>query len=238
MNSEILPRRILRNFSGEECKCVEKVTIPSDRKILYHGSRSGIVGEPRCDMSRTTCDFGVGFYTGTSSHQAQGVLRSSKSGVFCTLYCDISDLSVYEFKDANTWALYVGINRGYINISQIPKFKPIFEDIASHDVIVGAIADDKMQDIFPEFMGGTITDKVLTECLKSVKSGNQWVFKTAKACSQIEIVTFNNVTDAQLQTIRQTQRNLMSDIDMKVSNIKKLYRRTGRFVDEIMEDYK
>ncbi|MDO5149453.1 MAG: DUF3990 domain-containing protein [Oscillospiraceae bacterium] len=238
MNSEILPRRILRNFSDEECKCVEKVTIPGDRKILYHGSRSGIVGEPRCDMSRPTCDFGVGFYTGTSSHQVQGVLRGSKSGVFCTLYCDISDLSVYEFTNANLWALYVGINRGYINISQIPKFKPIFEDISSHDVIVGAIADDKMQDIFPEFMNGLLTDKVLAECLKSVNLGIQWVFKTAKACSQIEIVTFNNVTYEQLQIIRQTQRNLMSDIDMKVSDIKKLYRRTGRFVDEIMEDYK
>lgn len=219
-------------------KSIEALAISNDRTILYHGSKFGLVGAPRCDMSRPTCDFGVGFYTGNLAEQAKGLLRNAKNGVFYVLYCNLENLSVYEFKDANTWALYVGINRGYINISQIPKFKPIFEDITSHDVIVGAIADDKMQDIFPEFMDGTITDKVLTECLKSVKSGNQWVFKTTKACSQIKVITSGHMTDAQLQTIVQTQRTVSTDIAEKVSEIKKIHRRTGRFIDEIMEDYR
>lgn len=209
-----------------------------NKKILYHGSKTGITGSPRHDKSRPICDFGVGFYTGTLAHQAQGILSSSPNGVFYILYCDTSDLSTYEFKDATTWALYVGVHRGYIDINQIPKFKPMFDSISRHDIIVGAIADDRMQEVFPEFMEGTITDKVLTECLKSVKLGDQWVFKTANACNQIRILAEQKLTNAQLLSVKQTQNKVMSDVREKVSRNKLLYRRSGKYVDEIMEEYR
>ena len=39
-----------------------------DRVILYHGSKSGIVGDI-APISREECDFGQGFYMGTSTLQ-------------------------------------------------------------------------------------------------------------------------------------------------------------------------
>lgn len=50
-------------------KTSKSISLPNNRIILYHGSKSGIEGkiEPK---SRSQCDFGKGFYMGTEPSQA------------------------------------------------------------------------------------------------------------------------------------------------------------------------
>lgn len=52
-----------------------------------------------------------------------------------------------------------------------------------------------------------------------------------------EVTSYLGVPESKFEAPINTRPRII-DIEMKVSNIKKLYRRTGRFVDEIMEDYK
>lgn len=42
----------------------KQLNIEEDRVLLYHGSKSGLVGNI-APISRAQCDFGQGFYMGT-----------------------------------------------------------------------------------------------------------------------------------------------------------------------------
>lgn len=227
---------------SEDCKIISKgadiKTVDlSGKQLLYHGSKGGISGKIR-PTSRYNCDFGSGFYTGTLLNQAQGILKNNNNGVSYKMYCDTVGLNIYKFSDPLTWALYVGVNRGFIILSDIPKFKATFNSINSSDIIVGEIADDRMSQVFPMFMNNIITDQALIACLKAIKLGNQWVFKTNKACDSIIITNANAITPSQLDIINKRHNEMMSGIDNKISNIRMKYRRTGKFLDEILEEYK
>lgn len=221
--------------SGSEIQTLEINT--SDR-ILYHGSKGGLVGHPRAGVAREFCDFGRGFYTGTDIEQARGIISQVNNGVVYTLYCKTSDLRVYHFKSSTEWALYVGVHRQFIQMEGYPKLRQLVKYIDEHDVVVGAIADDRMQSIFPSFMRGDISDRVLTECLKAIKLGDQWVFNNDKACRNILVIGNETISAQQSRIIKERQNATLNTITTKVEQVKKLYRRSGKFVDEILEEYR
>lgn len=53
---------------GRISKIAENISLSKGRVLLYHGSKSGIVGEIE-PKSRPQCDFGKGFYMGTEVTQ-------------------------------------------------------------------------------------------------------------------------------------------------------------------------
>ena len=110
--------------------------------------------------------------------------------------------------------------------------------IDNYDVVIGAIADDRMQYVFPRFIRGDITDKVLSECLKSVKLGDQWVFKNNNACKNILVLGSEKMNTNQLRFVNENQRKVLASIKGRVDQLERMYRRSGKYIDKIVECYR
>ncbi|MCD8293792.1 MAG: DUF3990 domain-containing protein [Clostridia bacterium] len=78
-NGKSVPSPMAQNMIYEFCDkhgidmfdtIVESIRVPQagDSVILYHGSRSGLVGDI-APISRSMCDFGQGFYMGNNPAQ-------------------------------------------------------------------------------------------------------------------------------------------------------------------------
>lgn len=205
---------------------------------LYHGSIEGIRGELSVNMNKSACDFGKGFYTGNNLRQAENRVANNKNGKVYTYECSIGQCNVYKFTDDVLWALFIGYNRGYIK-SITPELRRTLKNIEGHEVIVGKIADDKISMVFNDFMSGNITDKCLSECLKLVKYGEQYVFKTDTSLQKsLTLVSERGLTKQNKIDSIEWGRRLKINMEADISDIKIQYRRTGRFIDECLEDYK
>lgn len=215
-----------------------KQNISARTITLYHGSHRGLDGTINAMRSRSSCDFGKGFYTGDYDKQAKMLISDDVNGHFYTLSVDLSALNVYEFTDDVLWALYVGVNRGHIDIRPYSKLQKLLQEIDKHDVIVGLIADDKMMFVYAQFIEGVLTDKALIACLQQVKLGKQFVFKNDAACKKIKILADDQLSVAERRSLLNIKQGMLSNIAPMVANLQRLYRRQGLYIDEILERYK
>jgi hypothetical protein len=209
-----------------------------DEVTLFHGSKGGIKGNVKWNVSREECDFGKGFYLGESRVQAREVSIDSSNPYLYSYSIILNGLSVYRFTDLEEWALFVGLNRGFIPKRVYKKLDKRAQYISSHDIIYGLIADDRLSTVFPDFMRGMISDKCLIECLKLVKYGNQYVLKNDKACNRLVELSGKPIFGDELKTVRGVKNTTISGIKGEVNKIIKLYRRQGKFVDELLERWK
>lgn len=205
---------------------------------LYHGSHKGIKGEIQADLSRELCDFGKGFYTGDKPEQAKTLIVDDKTGVYYALKVDTANLKIYKFKDNIEWALYVGVNRGHLNANKYNQLANFVKFINSHDIVVGPIADDRLMFIYAEFINGNITDKALINCLQFVKLGNQYVFKNNKACQHIKIISTYELTETEKKSLKHQKNLTIGNISTYVDEIKVKFRRDGKYIDEIMVNWR
>ena len=213
---------------------------------LYHGSKRGIQGKIRPDMSREECDFGSGFYTGDKPEQPQGLVAAWPNNRFYVLDCNLDGLNIKRFSEDYTgqmdWALFIAYNRGKIDKSIYPALAKRYEIYhQSYDVIAGLIANDKMYQIIDEFFNMNVCDKGLLEALTRVKLGNQYVFKTVKSCSSehIKIVTEKSLDDAERKTAATQEKNRKMQTADIVPQIKVKYRHATnvKYFDEILEEW-
>lgn len=127
--------------------------------LLYHGSKSGIKGkiEP---MSRELCDFGRGFYMGTSIEQPSTLICNYENSILYELELELDDedLKISELPLNLDWALFVALNRGKIPEQYVESLKKRFEIYLNSDVIFGFIANDRMYVVLERFF-----DEILTE---------------------------------------------------------------------------
>lgn len=150
--------------------------------ILYHGSNV----EVRCPVlthSRTSLDFGAGFYLTTDYEQAgkwaARVTKVRASGeptvsVFETDESLWEKLSVLRFDGANlAWLRTVVGNR---------IGKPV---AGTYDVITGPVADDRTIDIINQYILGTFPEEIAIQLLLPRKFKDQWVMKTEAALSSL-----------------------------------------------------
>lgn len=209
-----------------------------DDIILYHGSHYGINGKISLDRSRTSCDFGTGFYAGDKKQQAKGLIATDTSGVLYELKVDLAGLNVYHFTDNVLWALYVGYNRGKIEITKYPKLEQLCKDIDGHDVIIGLIADDRMAQVYSNFLNNFYTDKVLIDCLSYVKHGNQYVFKTVKACNHIKILKQCHLEENEKLKYYRKIMTQRKEFNTAIERIRLKYLHDGLFAQEILETYR
>lgn len=225
-------------------------TITADNKILncavpikqvttlYHGSHKGIHDSITTRYSRNRCDFGKGFYTGDKPKQAQMLIADDDSGVFYVLHAQLDQLKVYTFTDNVLWALYVGVNRGHIDVKQYPKLKTLCKQIDDYDVVAGLIADDKMMFVYMQFIAGLITDKALIACLQQVKLGKQYTFKNDAVCQAITIVRSEHLTEQMKTLCKKEKQGTLLNINSTVEYLIRTYRRQGKYIDEILENFK
>ncbi|WP_323089923.1 DUF3990 domain-containing protein [Allobaculum sp. JKK-2023] len=204
---------------------------------LFHGSKSGLKGEIK-PISRERCDFGAGFYMGTDVWQPLTLVYNFENPVLYTLTFDMSGLNVLHLKPDLTWALTIAYYRGKLEpFKSHPIYRAIQEYVSGYDVIVGPIADDRMFVVLDRFFKGDITDQALIHCLSGLDLGYQYVAVSEKACGQIKIQSERKLGIEEKENLKTLSiSNRKAGLQL-VESVSKQYRRSGRYFDEIVEDW-
>ena len=204
---------------------------------LYHGSVGGIRGRIGLQNNENLCDFGNGFYLGDVKEQAENRVCNVKDGFVYTFRASFEGLRGCLFTDPALWGLYIGFNRR--KLTEIPpELLSVFREIGSFDYIAGWIADDKLSAAYTDFLDGLITDICLAECLKLVKYGNQYVCKSREALQALTLTDCHPM-EKELRTRSLSWGRMMKrDMDRHLEEIRRRYRREGRFVDECLDSYR
>ncbi|MCC6095220.1 MAG: DUF3990 domain-containing protein [Eubacterium sp.] len=211
--------------------------LEQDSIILYHGSRGGIEGNIS-PISRERCDFGKGFYMGTSELQAKGLVVDDSEPYFYTLKLNIKDIPRNRilFLSGKEWIYNVLVNRKKSKkFNTLSVASDILEEQKKYDLIVGPIADDQMAEAFRQFNRGFISDTALEDCLNYVDYGYQFVAKTDYACNCIDIITESEILSNEIEGLRKYINERHIKEEDFVSEIASHHRNDGLFLDDIIE---
>ena len=213
----------------------ENVPISEGRVLLYHGSKSGIIGkiEPK---SRSQCDFGKGFYTGTDPSQALTLICDYDKSKFYIVSVDTTDLKTIEVPADIEWAMLVAYHRGRMEtIKGTPLYEKYRKMSKDKDIIIGSIANDRMFYVIDNFFIGNITDAALVGSLSALQLGKQYVAITQKGCDAIRIEAEIELSYLERMFIQKVaEANRAKGVSL-ANSICKNYRREGLFFDEILE---
>ncbi len=214
------------------------VNLEDGRILLYHGSKSGIVGDI-APKSREMCDFGKGFYMGTEPGQPLTLICDFDKSKFYIVSIDTKDLDAVEIKADLDWAMLVAFHRGRMDKIKGTAFYEKYSRIdAGKDLVIGSIANDRMFYVLDNFFMGNITDMALVNSLSALKLGKQYVATTEKACAAVRI-------EQEIPLSMMERRFLQDESDANrqkgialANDICKNYRREGNFFDEILDEAK
>ena len=213
----------------------ETVPISEGRVLLYHGSKSGIIGkiEPK---SRSQCDFGKGFYTGTDPSQALTLICDYDKSKFYIVSVDTTGLKTIEVPADIEWAMLVAYHRGRMEtITGTPLYEKYRKMSKDKDIIIGSIANDRMFYVIDNFFIGNITDAALVGSLSALQLGKQYVAVTQKGCDAIRIEAEIELSYLERMFIQKVaEANRAKGVSL-ANSICKNYRREGLFFDEILE---
>lgn len=220
----------------EHIRKESSILLASDRVLLYHGSKSGLTGAI-APISRDKCDFGRGFYMGTDPVQPLTLVCDFEQARFYVVSIDLAGLSVFEVPPDLDWAMLVAFNRGKMEpVKGSALYQRYAQMARGHDVLVGAIANDRMFYVLDNFFLGNITDVALIQSLAALQLGRQYVAITDRACGNVRIekeVPVSHLERVCLQAI--SERNRAKGISL-ANEICRSYRREGRYFDEIMSE--
>lgn len=212
--------------------------IPLEDIILYHGSRSGIKGDIK-PISREECDFGKGFYMGTISEQAKGLVAYKQNPVFYEMKFRLSEIPEERILNLNNnmdWLYTILANRQFCEeFNELEIAKDFIESTKKYDVVIGSIADGGILAAINEFADYCMTDNGLIACLQAVDYGKQYVAKTEFACSKIEILSEHTITEDEKKAIQQYEREKKRERKGLVRKIEDKYINNGLYLDEIIE---
>ena len=210
------------------------VSLVPNRVLLYHGSKSGLTGAI-APISRDKCDFGRGFYMGTDLVQPLTLICDFEQAKFYVLSIDLTDLSVFEVPPDLDWAMLVAFYRGKMEaIKGTTLYRHYAQMAQGNDVLIGAIANDRMFYVLDNFFLGNITDIALIQSLSALQLGRQYVAINEHACEKIRIekeVPLSHLERVCLQEV--SEQNRSKGVSL-ANEICKIHRREGRYFDEIM----
>ena len=210
----------------------------NNAKILYHGSRGGIVGDIK-PISRERCDFGRGFYMGTNDLQAKTLVANDPMPYFYKVSLDMSAFAeeqVLNLQDLD-WAYFVLYNRNRMESIKGTAFYEKYKHLGDgKDIIIGPIVDDAMNETMKRFMDSQITDKAFLESIRVLNYGIQYVAKTNYACSKISIILEKDLHGKELSDAIELSINQRRQGTELAEDIQKKYRREGQYFDEILLD--
>lgn len=202
--------------------------------ILYHGSKNGIVGDI-VPISRNECDFGQGFYMGTSALQPLTLVCAEDKPKFYTLELDLSGLKVLNVEIGLDWALLIAYYRKEMESAVGTEIYEKYSNFAKgYDIIIGHIANDRMYTELSRFFNKTLTDTALIHCLSALDLGKQYVAITEKACKQIKILKEESLSQLELAFLRDMSIERRKEGVALADEIEVKYRREGKFFDEIL----
>ena len=211
------------------------ISLSEGRVLLYHGSKSGIVGkiEPK---SRSQCDFGKGFYMGTDPSQALTLICDYDKSKFYIVSVDTTTLNTIEVPADIEWAMLVAYHRGRMEmIKDTPLYEKYRKMSENKDLVIGSIANDRMFYVIDNFFIGNITDAALVGSLSALQLGKQYVAITQKGCDAVRVETEIELSHLERMFIQEVaEANRAKGVSL-ANDICKNYRREGLFFDEILE---
>ena len=250
-NGRAIPTKLAQATLYEYCKehgvpvyqmILEKIkayanAVPrdGDRMLLYHGSKSGIVGEI-APKSREMCDFGKGFYMGTAPGQPLTLICDFEKSKFYVVSVDMKNLDTIEIKADLDWAMLVAYHRGRMEqIKGTALYDKYSRIDAGKDIVIGSIANDRMFYVLDNFFTGVITDMALVNSLSALKLGKQYVATTEKACAAVRIEKEIPLSLLERRFLQdESDANRQKGVSL-ANDICKNYRRDGKFFDEILD---
>ncbi len=253
-NGKTLPNRMAQTQLYNFCKehhisvyelIIEKnkmeaaaITPEEGRILLYHGSKSGIVGDI-APKSREMCDFGKGFYMGTEPGQPLTLICDFEKSKFYIVSIDTRELDSIEIKADLDWAMLVAYHRGRMEKIKGTAFYDKYSNIDSgKDLVIGSIANDRMFYVLDNFFMGNITDMALVNSLSALKLGKQYVATTERACASVRIEKELPLSMMERKFLQdESEANRQKGIHL-ANDICKNYRREGKFFDEILDEAK
>ena len=214
------------------------VQLEDGRILLYHGSKSGIVGDI-APKSREMCDFGKGFYMGTEPGQPLTLICDFDKSKFYIVSIDAAALDAIEIKADLDWAMLVAFHRGRMDKIKGTTFYEKYSRMdAGKDLVIGSIANDRMFYVLDNFFMGNITDMALVNSLSALKLGKQYVATTEKACTAVRIEREIPLSMMERRFLQdESEANRQKGIAL-ANDICKNYRREGNFFDEILDEAK
>ncbi len=244
-NGKTLPNRMaqtqLYNFCKERSIDVAKLIVDTkayadtdNKLILYHGSKKGITGDV-APISREECDFGRGFYMGTSTLQPLTLICNEDKPKFYAVKLDLTGLNVLTVDVSMDWAMLIAYHRKEMESA---KGTAVYEKYAhmadGYDVIIGYIANDRMYTELFRFFNKTLTDVALIHCLSALDLGKQYVAISEKACRQIKILKEEPLSPLELALLKDMSAERRKEGVALAEEIEVKYRREGKFFDEIL----
>lgn len=203
---------------------------------LYHGSRHGIRGKivPGGCEANSRSDFGKGFYLGSSKDQAGSLVLENQSAELYLFRLEFTGLDSVILTGA-AWLSFICWNRQWFSEKAEKCLSRIFSPLLERDVIIGEIADDRMQQALAEFREQNITDAGLSACLKAARLGTQYVLKTERACDALKTIRKINLSPEERKKIlnRAFSRYNENMRILRETKIKQI--RRGLYFTEIQE---
>lgn len=216
----------------------KKIDIEEGRVLLYHGSKSGIVGDI-APKSREMCDFGKGFYMGTEPAQPLTLICDFEKSKFYIVSIDTRELNSVEIEADLDWAMLVAFHRGRMDKIKGTGFYDKYSQIdTGKDLVIGSIVNDRMFYVLDNFFMGNITDMALVNSLSALKLGKQYVATTERACAAVRIEKEIPLSMLERRFLQdESAENRQKGIHL-ANDICKNYRREGKFFDEILDEAK
>ena len=244
-NGKTLPNRMaqtqLYNFCKERSIDVAKLIVDTkayadtdNKLILYHGSKKGITGDV-APISREECDFGRGFYMGTSTLQPLTLICNEDKPKFYAVELDLTGLKVLTVDIGMDWAMLIAYHRKEMESAKGTAVYEKYAHIADgYYVIIGYIANDRMYTELFRFFNKTLTDVALINCLSALDLGKQYVAISEKACRQIRILKEEPLSPLELALLKDMSAERRKEGVALAEEIEVKYRREGKFFDEIL----
>ena len=210
--------------------------LEDENLYLVHGSRSGIRGNIRLDVSSDSNDFGTGFYCGTELNQAgMFVCDEPKSSLYIIQF-NSKGLKRCKFTVDTDWMLAVAYYRDTLGeLENNQKVKDIIRRVRQCDYVVAPIADNRMFETIDAFVSGNITDKQCLYALSTTNLGAQYVFKKNKCLDKLDIVSHLYLCQAEKDTYRRKSEIETNTSLNKAILSKEKFAGRGQYIDELLK---
>lgn len=220
--------KIKEQLFKEECN--------SNSTILFHGAKKYIDGQISIERSKNTNDFGRGFYCGESLEQSAMFVASYPESSLYILEFDKTHLSYTQLNVDRDWVLLIAYFRNKLaDYANHPIIQNLLAKLEGVDYIIAPIADNRMFEIIDSFIEGEITDVQCQHCLSATNLGNQYVFVTDRALSQLQIKRHCYLASEEKSyylTYKHEESRIGND---KVKVARKQYRGQGYYIEDILK---
>ena len=213
-----------------------KEEINDDSVILFHGTKTDLVGEISPYVGRSKIDFGNGFYCGESIEQTISFVSNYPDSSVYILKFNPSGLKYTRFSVNQEWMLAIAYFRAKLEkYKEHKKIREIIEKVQSSDYVIAPIADNRMFIIIDRFIDGEITDEQCKHCLAATNLGYQYVMLNKKATSNITILEKCFISSLERNSYDIDRGTELVDSENKVRMAMIKYKNKGNYIEEILK---